>query len=960
MQRKIRILSLSFLFIFITLIFAQAQTGKIVGKVTDKETGEALIGATVLIEGTSIGASTDLEGEFIILNVPPGTYNLKTTFIGYRAVTLTNIKVAVNLTTDLKFQLSTEAIQEKEVIVIAERLLINKNITNATSVVTTEDIENLPIRGVNAIVSTQAGVVEQGGNLYVRGSRADAVAYYVDGVLVNNPVFGGSRTSVIQNAIEEIQFQAGGYTAEFGGANAGIISTQTRTGKENYSISLEAITDNFAKVGEKYLGGYSTNYSEYILTAGGPILPNFKKIRFFLAANNVFSRSPARFYKGFDFPGIYDPGLAASGRADTLNFKYPTGYLPGYFDNAYQIQGNLTWDLNPVSLRFNSNYRNTQGRNGVGYTGIFTESRTGLNQSETFTSNFKFSHVLHKNSFYEVILNYFGDFYVDMDPFFKHDITKYGDKLENEKFGTILSSDGVNLTPYYAYGFSFTRSTVPFNAYRKQRTNSIGVKTNLVYQYGSHHELKVGAEFNSFTIRRYSIGPMAIASNINANPEGDYYRIYRRVDNYGYDVFGNKTEKGLEKPRKPLFGGLYIQDKIEYSDLVINAGLRFDYFDIDGHVFKDPTNIQFDRFDKIDQSGLEKVKPFGQLSPRLGFSFPVTDQTVFHAQYGKFIQQTRLRDVYQGYNVIADNVKGGYAISEPVGFGLKPERTTQYEIGFKQSIGDIFAFNITGFYKDIKDQIQIRTIYAVEGANHEAYYAWVNGDFSTVKGIEFKINLRRTNRLAASVDYTYSDAQGTGSNPSTGFRMIWVSPTATPFFPQQIAPLDFNQTHRGAVNIDFRYGNNDGPSIFGQQILQNLGANLLFSFNSGYNYTKWRSFGLNRIPLEPLNTSTTPWTFQLDGRLDKTFSFGGFKINMYLWVINVLNTENIVSVFNTTGDPYDNGYLTTPEGIAIVEGFRRFGEYHAQTYMDLYKALNYNAGFFGTPRQIRLGVRLTY
>ncbi|MGE5682248.1 MAG: TonB-dependent receptor domain-containing protein, partial [Bacillota bacterium] len=417
---------------------------------------------------------------------------------------------------------------------------------------------------------------------------------------------------------------------------------------------------------------------------------------------------------------------------------------------------------------------------------------------------------------------------------------------------------------------------------------------------------------------------------------------------------------GLTAPKHPVFGAFYVQDKIEFPDLVINAGLRLDYINIDGEVFKNPQDIQFTSDNQLDPKGLLKVDPFLQVSPRLGFSFPVTDRTVFFAQYGKFIQQTRLRDVYEGYNLVADQIHGGYAEGNPVGFGLKPERTTQYELGFKQQIGELFAFSVSGFYKDIKDQIQMRQIYGLPNTSTPAYYAYVNGDFATTKGVELKLDLRRTERVSASVNYTFSDAQGTGSNAGSSFYMIWQTPTATPYTPQQIAPLDFNQAHRGFVNVDYRFDNEDGPEFLGMRPLENFGINMLFSFNSGFNFTRWTGFGNTRVPIEPLNSSTTPWTYQLDARVDKSFNIGPLGFNVYLWVTNLLNTKNVVNVYNVTGDPYNDGYLNDAQGKAMIEGYRRYGADKAQLYQDLYKALNYTPGNFGTPRQIRVGIKLSY
>lgn len=945
-----------FLLLFIPLVLF-AQKGKIVGTVTDARTGEPLIGANVIIEGTLLGTATDFDGNILILNIGPGTYNLRATYVGYQDLVTENIRVSVNLTTEVNFQLQEEALSTDAIVIIAERPLINKNVTNSNNIISAEDIENLPIRGVIAIVSQQAGIVNQGGNLYVRGSRLDAVAFYMDGVLVNDAIFGGAATTAINNAIEEIQFQAGGYSAEYSGANGGIISTHTKVGGESYNINVELITDNFADVGTKYLGGYSYGQSEFVLTVGGPVVPSYKNLRFFVAGNNVFERSPQRFYIGIDEKGVYDPTLAASGLADTFDVYYPEGYRVMDHQNTYNVQGNITWDINPLTFRFNGSWRYTEGRNGVGILDYNRRDRAGANEGETITAALKLTHVLSGNSFYDVSVNYFDDFVIPgMDPIFKDNITAYGDSIENSRVGTLLEGDSDLPVDLTAYGQNFERRVRPWNQYEKRRQTTWGASANFLYQLGRHNELKVGAEYRRMTIRRYALpNPVGIASLARSVADRDPRDVYARLDNYGYDVYGNQSDEGLVAPRHPVFAGFYIQDKIEFADLIINAGLRYDYYFTDSQEFVDPHNIEFDENDRVAPSSLKDLDAFTQLSPRLGFSFPVTEKTIFHAQYGKFYQQTRLRDIYKGYDVVANDIKGGFAITNPVGFGLKPERTTQYELGFKQQLGNNFAFDLTLFYKDIKDQVQQRSIFADEEANHLQYYAWENGDFETVKGFEIKMDLRRVSRIAGSIDYTFSDALGTGSNPSSSFRSIWQSPTADPFFPQQIAPVDFNQTHRGSIILDYRFAPNDGGPI-----LQRVGLNMLFQFTSGFNYTRWEGFGNARTPLESLNFSSTPWTYRLDMKLDKSFMIGPVDFNVYLWITNVLNTQNVVDVFNTSGDAYDDGFLATATGQTRSDGYAMYGEDKQALYEKIYRTGIYNAGFFDPPRQIRLGLRLNY
>ncbi|MGB2960114.1 MAG: carboxypeptidase-like regulatory domain-containing protein, partial [Bacteroidota bacterium] len=167
------------------LALAQLTMGKVRGTVIDRETGEPLVGANVTIEGTTLGAACDINGEFIVLNVSPGTYSLRATYVGYRAMTIRNIRVTQGLTTEVNFNLQSEAIPGPAIEIIAEVPLINKNATNTISLITAEQIQQLPMRNVANIFTLAPGVVQQGNQFFVRGGRAEETAYYVDGVLVN-------------------------------------------------------------------------------------------------------------------------------------------------------------------------------------------------------------------------------------------------------------------------------------------------------------------------------------------------------------------------------------------------------------------------------------------------------------------------------------------------------------------------------------------------------------------------------------------------------------------------------------------------------------------------------------------------------------------------------------------------------------------------------------------------------
>ena len=967
-----------------------AQTGKVSGKVTDLETGEPLIGANIIVDvaGTQRGAASDVNGGYVILNVPIGKATLKASYIGYKPVTIENILVRSNETSQKDVQLPNISYTTETVVIVAEKPLVDKGSTNSKQTVSQEDIENLPVRGVEAISAMQAGVVSIGGTLFVRGSRADATGYVINGMQVNNPLFGGRGLSVISNAIAEQSLQAGGYSAEFGGANAGLISTTTRSGGRSLNFEFEAYTDNYAPIGEKTLGTYSTGSSVYIATVGGPV---YGPVKFFLAGQNSFSRTPASGWReDYDLTtlydpllrqteahqllspeeqakvGIFDPRLGAA--AQKVDYRFPGGLFLNSASESYLLNGNLTFDLNPVNVRVDGSLGYGTSRGGAGLTTQLAERRASVSEAQDYSINTKFTHLLSPSTFYEIYVGYFGNFGVTMDPDLKHNIFQYGDSVTNAAFGYHLLADGTPEQPVTAFGASFVPAGYPIGSgYGKSSYNSVQTKLNFVHQIGRQHEIKTGGEFTQYSIRSFGIDAFGLASFLRLNPDANALEIAGSsgTSNYGYDYYGRRLDSGEDGPKAPVFAAFYLLDKIEFEDLVINVGLRYDYINTNSKEFINPANIKFTPEGLIDQSSsnVKDVSPSKTVSPRLGFSFPVTDRTVFYAQYGIFVQQSRLRDVYLGNATIASQIKGGYAISSPVGFGLKPEKTIQYDFGFRQQLGENLAFDIGAFYKDIRDQIQQRMVSAEFGAEHPAYYAWVNGDFATTMGVSLQLTMRRTNRIYLSTNYTYSDARGTGSSPSSAFRALWLSPTSTPFLPKYPMTLSFDQTHRGSVNMDYRFGPNDGPEMFGGMPLENFGVNLLFSFNSGTPYTRVNefSFGDRRTPIEAINASRTPWVFQLDLNVDKSFPIGPVNANFYIRCTNVLNIRNITGVYATSGSSESNNFLSTDDGQKQIATYASYDEVIGQLYQDFYFQNSLmNAGVYGPPRRIFLGVRVNF
>ncbi len=982
-----------------------AQSGKLKGQVTDLQTGEPLIGANIIILGTSYGAATDVNGEYTILNLDASVYEVRCSYIGYQSTTTSNIRINAGLTTGYDFQLAPEGIQVGEVEVIAERPLVNKYNTNVQRITTSDDIEALPIRGVDNILAITPGVVLQDNSIFIRGGRQDEVGFYLEGANITDPMVGGRQVTLVQEALEEIQVQSGGYTAEFGNANSGIVKQQIKTGTSDWKFSLEYITDNIGfngtddrYLGEQTLGSYWFGYNESVATLSGPL--GASNIKFFGLFNYNFIRDAVpQPLPGINLGEITDPATNT-----TVNLMYPAGARPNNWLQNYTGTSSITLDFNPAIIRLIGTYSAGEGPNPWSTARDLTQvgnllnaGRTEMVETEDGAFNLKGTYLLSPTSFLEVSGGYSFSNLSRFDPFLKDRWLEYGDGMANEEFGFDWPYDPATGDNRYIapaalnlFNFKFFPYGANVSGYQKWDRSNINFTAAFSAQWGSHN-FKFGGEYQMYDIANFSFGnesilklPSRILDDAaSSDPVGRETVIRREgVNIFGYTPLGEKTSSAefpWEDSRKPTFLGVYAQDQIEYNDLIVNVGLRYDRIDIDNWIPVDPTSpeLTWDRQTlDIDPTGVIQTEAKDYISPRLGFSFPVTDQTVFHAQWGKFVQQSRLRDVYQGLNATGNQVGGGFFIPAPVGFDVSPTRTTQYEVGFTQQIGEFASVDITGFYKDIKDQVVYNQV-QVRDSEFGTYYALQNGDIATTKGVEIAYYMRRIERFKVDANITFSDAKGTGSFPNSSRGIVGapLDPLLTPsgFTPQYISPLDFNQSVRGSFNIDYRWGKGDGGPV-----LQQLGITFLGTYSSGHPFTRGIGSGSLELdarfrqPVEPLNASTTPATFQVDMRLDKTFNVADlFDLNIYFYVINLFDAENVQNVFMRTGSANDDGYLGDPNlgGQQIATFGEDYGRVYRALYLDYHQqyydantgaAILTNPAIFGPPRQIRFGIRIEY
>lgn len=353
------------------------------------------------------------------------------------------------------------------------------------------------------------------------------------------------------------------------------------------------------------------------------------------------------------------------------------------------------------------------------------------------------------------------------------------------------------------------------------------------------------------------------------------------------------------------------------------------------------------------------------VSPRVAFSFELSENAIFFAHYDVLAQrpQDRFIPTAKDYYFFEQTVGAGGVIDNP---NLKPERTIDYQIGFKQKLSKTSALTISGFYRELKDMVQLYRVnntYPVNG-----YNTYNNIDFGTVKGFDFNYDLRRTQNLRMTFNYTLQFADGTGSGDRSQANLIdFGRPNLRSIFP-----LSYDSRHLINVSADYGFGGGkdyNGPKLFGKNILSYTNLNVILRARSGEPYTQQANptpeaqFGVrSRGALDgTINGSRLPFNFRIDARLEKEFKFktNGDKnapgFSVYVLTQNLLNTQNIIGVYSYTGSALDDGFISSAQGQEIIAS-----QTNAQAFIDQYRMKIQDPNNYSIPRRIRVGAILTF
>jgi hypothetical protein len=942
------------LFFCSTSIFAQS-TGSIGGTVLDAKDNTPLIGATIKIVGSNQGAITDDNGDYIILNVDVGTYDIEASYVGYDKRIQKGLRVSVDTKSKADFALTiTGGVTTEIISVEAERKGID--VEQSGRVIESQSITNSGVRGITNIVAKTAGVVqdERGGALNVRGGRSNENLIIVDGVETTNPLDGSSRAFVSNNLLQEISVLTGGFGAEYGNVLSSVINVSTRSGSDRFVGSFEAITDEFTGRG---LGTKSQGYNLYNVSLGGPIIPTkdlARVINFFGSAERSYQRS-----------------TIGSWILDKVPTRAPNGILKDQEAGTYSFSGRLNFNFNeiknskvPLQLKLGATINSSKGRVSYGSNDYQNTQRNPITNNDDYLYYARIVHNISSKFFYELQGNYYRSTAKTSDPYYGDNLTWYADFAHNPDLITLGLPEGGDLGTDPNLAYLYGRKNRVINAYNKNDISYLGGKLDATWailsKNAGDHEIKFGGEYKYHTLKNLTISPFTTADQTILDVYDRWFGTGNaRMKTYGYAVTdpisGTLLTDGSDA-KHPITGGFYARDKVSFSDFNFNAGVRVDFLDPKTDVFKNVDQMVVGANGEV--AGPDVFQPSKMnysVSPRLGFSFPVTDKSIFHAQYGKMVQMPPLTYLYVNRQTLQRFLST--ALQDIIeNASLTPAKLTQYEVGYKQSIGDYVNMDIVAYYKESQDLIGAGRVKATDdGKVPIGFVIYKNLDFAISRGVDFYLSLRRTYRLAVDIAYSLKYASGTGSDPSS---KVSLANQANLELPNYVYALDYDQRHTGSINLDYRFGGReDVPKGFLGDILMNLGTNLLFSFESGRPYTKTdvsqTSTGTSGdLFLSAKNEEYRNWNFRLDLRVDKTINIWKTNWNFYVYIINLLNSEIVNAVFNGTGKPDDNGYLQTETGASTYANnpvFRALWPDRIKFYSN-----------WGPPRQIRFGLNVSF
>jgi len=913
--------------IFVALVVILASTsvwagstGKIQGRVTDAETGEPLIGANVLVANSQLGASTDEEGRYVILQVPPGIYTLTAHYIGYQKINVTEMRVNVDLTTTQNFAMPFAMIQGAEVTVVADRPMVRADVTSTRRSINSDEISSTPSAiSTRDILGSQGGVylapvaerVSLGGGvsfepkdpslkgMNIRGSRGGDAIILIDGFPATHPVYGGFDIMNLNvEDIENIEILTGAFSAEYGQGESAVINITTKSGGDEYRGSINYRTDQ----PELWSVGYSKDrvainlsgpepISNYLLPAIGLKIPG--KLKFTGTVTSSLSDTP--------YNNLRERRPIFTINDNTVHERQ---------DNQLSYNTKFDWRMS-AGLKSSLSYRRSMSRwTEFNYMWHMNPDNQTQYANDNKQIQFSLTHTLSNKTYYSINIGYTGvNHQNDRNGY---DPDDYWIISEDTLF-TVAPVPNVDpLTGFYdASGYE---SNWVYN-----KDEVLSALVNWTSQVTPTHLLKAGGQIefkDLYNIHIYGIG----------GGFSEYGRfLYQDGDEYPAPP-GPYPEFGVQRwliEGKPIVGGLYLTDKFELEALILNAGVRMDWFKPGSSTEDDEWKAQWER-----STGLAADwKKFRyQIDPRFGISFPISTTAVFYFSYGHFNTLPGMD------NFLRDPYSGGFTGNPHLDYIT----TIKNEFGFTWEFVESWALDIKNYNKEISGQIgstNLKTEYGLP------IYLNDNKGYSRARGLEFNLRKQQTSYFGGDALYALQWASGYSSSSFDDYRRS-LNNLPNPIDEYR---LNWDIRHSVIVRGNIKVGEGQHPKLFGLLLPSNWRLSVQGQFSSGQPYTPG-THDPARAQILTNSLEGQP-TLKVGMKFEKYFQIGGSRLTLGLDVDNLFDQLNVNPYrgFNVwTGEPYIYGdrVQDTQKGIDYYDMLHnldpsRFGEgRHIDLIMD--------------------------
>jgi len=936
--------SIALLCVLAGMLFA-GQTGKISGRVTDSQSGEALAGCNVLVQGTSMGAATDANGEYFIINLSPGSYYLAFSMIGYASYTAEFVRVNIDVTTPVNAALTTEALQMTGVSVTAERPAIENTLTSSKHIISGDLATSLGVTTIKDVVKTLPGVTELGGVLHIRGGRSGEEMYLVDGASVVNPIMGGEAIPVNPSIVGELQLITGTFNAEYGQAMSGLFNTVLKEASPGVHINVGFRTQLGSDYFREDQGAFKDNdvYSETLE------MPETDSTYMSAVENTDYSKGAFG-----DAATVLDAtvsvGAGGLGLVASMRQLDDPGRLPGLAEDFSSIQAKVTYQLGG-NVKIGAEFM-TYSRNGF-YDPTYDAEKAAGAAGQLYVWDWiyaldQFPMTEEKSTQFGLNVNYVMSANTN--------ITLHFDNFSKTQTDGAKTTDGkfidfVDVATVTSAGDVYSSAEGPNHTREMEdRTNS-NAWYNLANVYGHYFD----AEESHTTIGLNLTSQINNRHLIKAGFESRSYSI----DRLGRDVWFGRTV-GAEVAADPTQTRIqnqsiqdvspselaaFVQDQMEFDDMIVNVGLRYDAFNVnaddgvwdvdsDGKTMWENTDIN-----PFDPSQRRATETKSKLSPRLGVSFPVGDNMAFRYGYASFFQRPLFYDLLENYLVQMDGgTESGYFvyIGNP---NLDPMETTIYEMGMQYSMANGIKVDVSGYYKDYANLVSAQEVFNkafVDSAGNYDGTAWTGSDpyqathfihktsehFGNVRGLEVSVSKSAAEGLSGRLSYTFSIARGTASDKFSAGSLTQDGGTWTGNI-LSMTTLDWHRPHVMNGYLDY-HTNMSG-------LLSRVGGNIIFNAQSGLPVTARSGQGGASL------SERAPETMDVNLRVDAKLDLGIVRPTVYFLIENVLNSRNVVAI----ADP--GSYFDA-----------------ASDYSEIAAGPTNNLMAYGPPMTIHFGVSIDY